>query len=162
MLVKKVIEFLRSSGTDYEISEAPPAFTAQQTAEEAHIPGGELAKTVIVKADGIFTMTVLPAPARIDFSLLKGVTGAAKVELATEGDFAELFPDCEIGAMPPFGNLYGMKVFVEEELTKDEKISFYGCSHTKLIRIAYADYQKLVEPEVGRFSRAYAADATAG
>jgi len=155
MPVTKVIEFLKSSGTDYEISDAPPAFTAQKTAEEAHVPGGELAKTVVVKTDDAFAMAVLPASARIDFALLKGVTGAGKVELATEEEFAGLFPDCEVGAMPPFGNLYGMKVFVEEELTKDEKISFYGCRHSNLIRIAYGDYEKLVKPVVGRFSPAY-------
>jgi Ala-tRNA(Pro) deacylase len=157
MPVTKVTGFLKSSGTDYEISEAPPAFTAQQTAEEVHLPGRELAKTVIVKIDGIFAMAVLPAPARIDFTLLKGVSGAGKVELATEEEFAGLFPDCEIGAMPPFGNLYDMKVFVEEELTKDDKISFYGCSHGKLIRVSFGDYIKLVKPETGRFSQAYAA-----
>lgn len=155
MPVAKVIEFLKSSGTDYEISEAPTAYTAQKTAEEAHVPGGELAKTVVVKTDDAFAMVVLPAPARIDFALLKGVAGAGNVELATEEEFAGLFPDCEVGAMPPFGNLYGMQVFVEEELTKDEKISFYGCSHSKLIRIAYGDYEKLVQPRAGKFSQAY-------
>ena len=161
MAVSKVVKFLKSKGVSYETMDTPAAFTAQQTAAEAHIPGRKLAKTVIVKVDGTFAMAVLPAPARIDFALLAGAADAAKVELASEQEFAQLFPDCEVGAMPPFGNLYGMKVYVDDELARDEKISFYGCSHTRLISVAYGDYQRLVEPVVGRFSRAYAAAAPA-
>jgi Ala-tRNA(Pro) deacylase len=153
MPVTKVLELLESSGVSYETLEAPAAFTAQQTAEEARIPGRELAKTVVVKIDGAYAMAVLPAPARIDFALLAGVAGSIKVELATEEEFAELFPDCEVGAMPPFGNLYGLKVYVEEDLAQDERISFYGCSHDRLIRMAYKDYARLVSPQAGRFSQ---------
>lgn len=157
MPIAKVKEFLENSGTDFEVTETPSAYTAQETAAQAHIPGKELAKTVIVKVDGAFAMAVLPAPERIDFTLLKGFTGAGSVELASEEEFAGLFPDCEVGAMPPFGNLYDMTVFVESGLAEDEKICFYGCDHSRLIRMAYADYERLVNPKVGRFSQVYAA-----
>lgn len=154
MPAAKVKEFLESRGVKYEILDIPTAYTAQETAAEAHVPGRELAKTVIVKKDdGSFAMAVLPASERIDFALLRGVVGTDRVELATEEEFAGLFPDCEIGAMPPFGNLYGMEVFVEKALTEDEKISFYGCDHSRLFRMAYADYESLVKPRLGRFSQ---------
>jgi Ala-tRNA(Pro) deacylase len=156
MPVEKVKAFLENSGADFEVIPAPAAYTAQETAAQAHIPGRELAKTVIVRTDGAFAMAVLPAPERIDFILLRGLAGAGNMELATEEEFAGLFPDCEVGAMPPFGNLYDMQVFVEESLAEDEKISFYGCDHSRLIRMAYADYERLVKPRVGRFSQAYA------
>ena len=156
MPVEKVKEFLESSGTEFEVIETPSAYTAQETAERAHIPGKELAKTVIVRVDGAFAMAVLPAPERIDFVLFRGLAAAQGVELATEEEFADLFPDCELGAMPPFGNLYDMKVFVEESLTEDDRIAFYGCDHSRLIRMKYADYEKLVRPQVGKFSQVYA------
>jgi Ala-tRNA(Pro) deacylase len=152
MPVTKVKEFLEGSGTDYEIIKAPTAYTAQETAAGAHVPGKELAKTVIVKADGAFAMAVLPATVRVDLGLLAGVAGARSVELASEEDFAGLFPDCEVGAMPPFGNLYDMPVFVEAALAKDEKICFYGCDHSQLIKMAFSAYEKLVRPTRGRFS----------
>lgn len=153
MPVTKVKNFLDERGADYELIDAPSAYTAQETAAEAHIPGRELAKTVVVKVDGAFAMAVLPASDRVDFGLLEGLSGAEHVELASEEEFAGLFPDCEIGAMPPFGNLYDMKVFVESSLAEDEKISFYGCAHSRLIRMAYSEYERLVHPRVGRFSQ---------
>ncbi len=154
MPVMKVKEFLESRGTKYEIIDIPTAYTAQETAAEAHVPGRELAKTVIVKkGDGAFAMAVLAATDRVDFVLLGGVAGVERLELATEEEFASLFPDCEIGAMPPFGNLYGMEVYVEKALEGDETISFYGCDHSRLVRMSYADYAKLVQPKVGRFAQ---------
>ena len=152
MPVTKVKDFLEKNGVDYELVDAPSVYTAQETAAETHIPGREMAKTVIVKMDGAFAMAVLPASDRVDFSLLKGLSDSENVELASEEEFAGLFPDCEIGAMPPFGNLYDMKVFVESNLADDERISFYGCAHSQLIRMAYGDYERLVHPRVGRFS----------
>jgi Ala-tRNA(Pro) deacylase len=157
MPIEKMKEFLESSGTDFEVIKAPSAYTAQETAAQAHVPGKELAKTVIVKANGTFAMAVLPATDRVDFGLLKGLAEAGSVELASEEEFTGLFPDCEVGAMPPFGNLYDMKVFVETGLAEDEKICFYGCDHSRLIRMAYADYERLVNPKVGKFSQVYAA-----
>jgi Ala-tRNA(Pro) deacylase len=131
-----------------------PAFTAQQIAASAHIPGKELAKTVIVKLDGKMAMAVLPASEQIDFDRLKEATGADSVELAGENEFKGLFPNCEVGAMPPFGNLYDMDVLVESHLKDDEEIAFNAGSHTELVRLPYQDYEQLVHPRVAEFSTA--------
>jgi Ala-tRNA(Pro) deacylase len=152
MPAKKLREFLDSHGVEYVTITHSPAYTAQKIAASAHVPGKELAKTVMVRVDGMMSMAVLPASYRVDFDLLREAAGATEVELAGEGDFRETFPDCELGAMPPFGNLYGMKVFVAERLAEDEEIAFNACSHTELIRMRYADFERLVKPTVVRFS----------
>jgi Ala-tRNA(Pro) deacylase len=128
------------------------AYTAQEIAELTHIAGKELAKTVIVKKDGQMTMAVLPASHKIDWDLLKEATGADKIELAEEKEFEGMFPDCDIGAMPPFGNLYGMEVYVEESLTKDREIAFNSGSHIELVKLSYEDFSRLIKPKVIRFS----------
>lgn len=152
MAVEKVKEFLDSNGVKYVTISHSPAYTALEIAASAHIPGDELAKTVMVKVDGVMAMAVLPASYQIDFARLQQATGAGQVELASEKEFEDMFPNCDVGAMPPFGNLYDMKVFVESHLTEDEEIAFNAGSHTELIRLPYADYAKLVQPEVGNFS----------
>ena len=123
-----------------------PAFTAQEVAASAHIPGKELAKTVIVKIDGELAMVVLPASEHVRMEHLREKLGAHQVELADEDEFKKAFPDCETGAMPPFGNLYGMNVFVSQSLGEDEEIAFSAGSHSELIRLPYADYERLVHP----------------
>ena len=110
------------------------------------------AKTVIIKVDDKIAMAVLPASYRIDFDGLKKALNSKKIELATEEEFAKLFPDCEIGAMPPFGNLYNMDVYVDDSLTEDDEITFNACSHNELMRMAYKDFEKLVTPVVVKFS----------
>ena len=152
MPVKKLKEFLGKNKVKYVTLSHSEAYTAQEIASSAHIPGKELAKTVIVKIDGKMAMAVLPASQRVYFDLLKKATGAKKVELATEGEFQDLFPECEIGAMPPFGNLYEMDVFVDESLREDEEIAFNAGSHTELIRLSYKDFESLVKPKVVKFS----------
>jgi Ala-tRNA(Pro) deacylase len=152
MPAKKVTQFLDEHKVKYVAIKHSAAFTAQEIAASAHIPGKELAKTVMVKIDGTMAMAVLPASYRVDFKGLTKLTGAKKVELASEGEFQELFPECEIGAMPPFGNLYDMKVFVANPLPEDEEIAFNAGSHAELIKLHYADFQKLVEPAVGDFA----------
>lgn len=152
MPAKKLREFLDSHGVEYVTITHSPAFTAQKIAASAHVPGKELAKTVMVRVDGRMCMAVLPASYRVDFDLLREAAGAAEVELAGEADFRETFPDCELGAMPPFGNLYGMNVFVAERLAEDEEIAFNACSHTELIKMRYSDFEKLVKPTVVKFS----------
>lgn len=124
------------------------AYTAQETAASAHIPGRELAKTVMVKIDGKMAMAVLPASYRVDFELLKSAAGTDDVRLAKEEEFVRLLPDCDVGAMPPFGNLHGMDVYVAEELTEDEQIAFNACAHTVLIKMPYRDFRRLVQPKV--------------
>ena len=152
MPVKKLKEFLDSHKIKYVIISHSTAYTAQEIAASSNIPGKELAKTVIVKINGEMAMAVLPASYMVDFNQLKKATGAKKVELASEKEFKDLFPECEIGAMPPFGNLYGMEVFVSESLAEDEEIAFNAGSHTELVRLAYKDFERLVEPEVVKFS----------
>jgi Ala-tRNA(Pro) deacylase len=127
------------------------AYTAQEIAASAHIPGRELAKTTIVKVDGKLAMAVLPASHMVHVKRLKEALGAHSVELANESEFRHAFPGCELGAMPPFGSLYGMDVYVEQSLTEDEEIAFNAGSHTELIRMGYADFAKLAKPEVIRF-----------
>ncbi len=147
MPVQKLKEFLDSQKVKYVAITHSPAFTAQEVAARAHIPGKELAKTVMVKVDGRLAMAVLPASLHVDLERLRSSIDAAKVELATEREFKDRFPDCEVGAMPPFGNLYGMEVFVAKRLAEDEEIAFNAGSHTELIRLRYADFERLVKPK---------------
>jgi Ala-tRNA(Pro) deacylase len=148
MPVQKLKEYLDSQGIKYVSIIHSPAYTAQEVAASAHIRGKAMAKTVMVKVDGKMAMVVLPASVKVNFALLKEVTGAHAVELASEQEFKDLFPECEPGAMPPFGNLYGMEVFVAEPLTHDVEIAFNAGSHTELIKLAYTDFENLVRPKV--------------
>lgn len=148
MPVNKLKEFLDSHGVKYVTISHSQAYTAQRIAELTHIPGKELAKTVIVKLDDKFAMAVLPASKRVDLDYLKRGAKAKQVELASEAEFKDLFPDCEVGAMPPFGNLYDMDVYVAEQLTGDEEIAFNAGSHTELVRMSYEDFDNLVKPKV--------------
>lgn len=155
MPINRLIDYLAHNKVSYERLTHTEAFTAQEAAASAHIPGKELAKTVIVKLDGLMYMAVLPASFNIDFEQLKHLIGVENAELATEQEFKDLFPDCDVGAMPPFGNLYSMGVLVAEKLAEDEEITFNACNHTDLIRMNYKDYEKLVKPKVLRFSYTY-------
>src|SRR5690606_31712731 len=148
----KVKQFLDEHHVSYQAIPHTRAFTAQGVAASAHIPGRELAKTVMIKVDGEMAMAVLPANYRINFDLLASSIGAVRVELANEVEFRQLFPDCEVGAMPPFGNLYGMEVYVTESVAEDEQIAFNAGSHTELIQIPYQDFERLVKPKVLKFS----------
>jgi len=157
MAIKKLKTFLDDNNIKYVSIIHSQAYTAQQTAESAHIPGKEMAKTVMVKVDNELAMLVLPASEKADLDLVKGAIRADSVQLASEGEFKDLFPNCEIGAMPPFGNLYGIPVYVEESLTRDENIAFNAGSHTELIKLSYNDYKRLVKPKVVRISTTYTA-----
>jgi Ala-tRNA(Pro) deacylase len=152
MPVKQLREFLDKNMVKYVTVSHSPAYTAQEIAASAHIPGRELAKTVMVKVDGRLAMAVLPASSHVDFDLLADAIGARRVELADESEFRQQFGECELGAMPPFGNLYGMEVYVADELTEDDQIAFNAGSHTELIRMAYADFERLVRPQIIRFA----------
>jgi Ala-tRNA(Pro) deacylase len=153
MPAKELQAFLDKHDVRYLTIRHSPAFTAQEIAASAHIPGREMAKTVILSIDGELAMAVLPAPLHVDLDELRRTLGASSVELANEAEFKDRFPDCELGAMPPFGNLYGMKVFVAAALAEDEQIAFNACSHTELIRMPYAAFVRLVNPVVLRFSQ---------
>lgn len=152
MPLKKLIEFLDNQGVKYVTIRHSKAYTAQEIAESAHLPGKELAKTVMIKIDGKMAMAVLPATERVDFDLLKAVVSTKNVQLAEESEFKNMFPECEVGAMPPFGNLYGLEVYAEKSLAEDQEIAFNAGSHTELFRLSYKDYERLIKPKMARFS----------
>jgi Ala-tRNA(Pro) deacylase len=156
MPLEKLREFLDSHKVKYIVISHSQAYTAQETAQAAHVRGREFAKTTIVKLDGKMAMAVLPASEKVDLGLLAAAAGAKKAELAAEVEFQGRFSECEVGAMPPFGNLYGMDVYVEEGITEDEKITFNAGSHTEAVQLSLKDYTSLVKPKVVRMSTAYA------
>ena len=148
MPLQKLQEFLDSHNIKYVVISHSLAYTAAGIAALTHIPGKELAKTVIVKIDGLLAMAVVSASQHVDLAHLKAATFAKSVTLATEDEFKEKFPDCELGAMPPFGNLYGMPVFADESLARDKEIAFNAGSHRELVRIAWEDFERLVQPRL--------------
>lgn len=152
MPVKKLKAFLDKEKIKYVSIVHSPAYTAQEVAASAHITGKELAKTVIVQLDGEMAMAVLPANRKIILQDLREVTGADQVKFVPEDQFKKLFPDCETGAMPPFGNLYGMEVFVAESLTENDTIAFNAGSHTEVIKLAFNNFERLVHPNVLSFT----------
>jgi len=151
MPVEALREFLDRNRIKYVVISHSPAHTAQDIAASAHIPGREMAKTVILRLDDRLAMAVLPASELVDLELLADAAFAQKVELADEEEFGDRFPDCQLGAMPPFGNLYGMDVYVADSLAEDEEIAFNAGSFTELVRMAYSDYARLVKPRILRF-----------
>jgi Ala-tRNA(Pro) deacylase len=144
----KVIEFLDGNDIKYATISHSPAYTALEVAQSAHIKGRHLAKSVIISVDNRLAMVVLPASHRLDTGPLGHAIGAVNLELASEPAFKKLFPTCEPGALPPFGNLYGMDVYIADCLIEDDLISFCAGSHTELIQMKYSDYQRLVTPKV--------------
>lgn len=161
MPLQKLKDFLDSQNVRYVVIAHSVAYTAAEIAAEAHIPGKELAKTVIVKIDGELAMAVVSASQHVNLSFLKAETFANTVDLATEDEFKERFSDCEVGAMPPFGNLYAMPVFADESLSRDKEIAFNAGSHRELVRIAWDDFEKLVQPRVMRIASLKRADEAA-
>jgi Ala-tRNA(Pro) deacylase len=145
---QKIKEFLASKHLTFEVLQHSPAFTAQQIAASAHISGKNLAKTVIVKIDGKMAMVVEPGHLKVDLDALRQQLNAQHIELATEMEFRSHFPECELGAMPPFGDLYKMDVYVSNNVTRDQFISFNAGSHSELIKMAYKDFYSLVHPKV--------------
>ncbi|HTL59109.1 MAG TPA: YbaK/EbsC family protein [Candidatus Limnocylindrales bacterium] len=152
MPVKQLKEFLDREKVKYISIIHSTAYTAQEVAASAHITGKELAKTIIVELDGEMAMVVLPANRKIVLQELREVTGSDQVKFASEEEFRERFPGCETGAMPPFGNLYGMDVYIAEGLANQDEIAFNAGSHTEVIRMAYSDFERLVRPKVLSFT----------
>ena len=148
MPATKVKEFLDSRGVKYVSIQHSPAFTAPEVAASAHVAGRDFAKTVIVRIDGVMSMVVLPANRRLVLTDLREMLEIDRVKLATEEEFKSAFPDCEIGAMPPFGNLYGMPVHVAACLAEEPEIAFNAGSHTELIKMAYQAFADLVQPKI--------------
>ncbi len=148
----KLEKYFRENGVGYRAMTHPVAYTAQEVAAAQKVPGQQIAKVVMVIADGRMAMLVMPASYRIDFPKLKRVLVAKETRLAREHEFADLFPDCDTGAMPPFGNLYNVPVYVDQSLTQDPEIVFQAGSHRETMKIAYADYARLAQPTVAEFA----------
>jgi Ala-tRNA(Pro) deacylase len=147
MPVKRLKEYLDRHGIEYVTITHSPAYTAQTIAAAAHIPGKDLAKTVMVVLDDQMAMAVLPSSTMVDLERLREAAEVKKARLATEAEFKGLFPECEVGAMPPFGNLWDMPVYVDATLAEDEDIAFNAGSHVELIKLAYGDFARLVGPK---------------
>lgn len=152
MPVKKLKEYLEKRHIKYAAIRHAPAYTAQEIAASAHVRGKEMAKTVVLKIDGELALAVLPASSRVDLRLLRETLGAEHAELAQESEFSSRFPDCEVGAMPPFGNLYGMRTYVADCLAEDEAIAFNAGSHSELVTLAFEDFDSLVHPTMLEFT----------
>jgi len=145
-------KYLRENGVGFEVKTHDQAFTMQEVAAALHVPGNQVAKVVIVCADESKVMLVLPAPYRMNVDLVRNLVGAKKIRLAKEEEFADLFPDCATGAMPPFGNLYGVPVYVDRSMAEEPHMVFRIGTHRETMKIAYADFARLAQPVVGDFS----------
>ena len=152
MPCQKLLQFLNDNAIDYSYHEHPKAYAAEDVAHKAGVSEREFAKTVMVKLDGLMAMAVLPASFKVNFNLLREAAGAQTVSLALEREFAARFPDCELGAMPPFGNLYGLKVYADGSLATTADIAFNAGTHREVISMSWDDFETLVGPQVVRFS----------
>jgi Ala-tRNA(Pro) deacylase len=148
MPVRKLTEYLDSNGVAYDTIEHSPAMTAQHAAGRAHIAGREVAKTVMVRLDARLAMAVVAAPDLVSPGKLGRAARVQSVEIAGEEDFGGRFPECELGAMPPFGNLWGLDVYADERLREDDRIAFAGGTHSELVQIPWRDFERLVAPRV--------------
>lgn len=152
MIARKLKEFLDQNQVKYVTITHSPAYTAQEVAASAHVPGRHMAKTIIIHVAGRMAMAVLPANRKIVLQDLMELTGNEEVRFATEMEFASRFPDCEVGAMPPFGSLYGMDTYVAPALAEDGRIAFNAGSHTEIIEMAYTDFARLENPRLMMFT----------
>ena len=152
MPANRLFRFLDENNIQYVTLKHSPAYTAQEVAASAHIPGKEMVKTVMVKLDGEMAMAVLPASETVTFAKLKKAAHATEADLATEAEFQDLFPNCEVGTMPPFGKLYGLPVYSDIRLAEDDEIAFCAGSHSELVRMRYIDYERLTIPEIVSFA----------
>ncbi len=152
MPARKLKEFLDQNQIKYISVVHSPAYTAQEVAQSAHVTGKEFAKVVIVELDGNMAMVVLPATRKVVLQDLRELTGSDEVKFASEEEFRERFPDCETGAMPPFGNLYGMDVYAAESLAENDEIAFNAGSHIEIIKMSFRDFDRLVRPRVMSFT----------
>jgi Ala-tRNA(Pro) deacylase len=150
-VLRRLKDYLDSQKVSYKTLAHKEAYTAPEIAHSLHVSGKDLAKVVMVKVGERFVMAVLPANWKVDLKRLKEVFQTSHVRLATEEEFKALFPDCDIGAMPPFGNLYGLEVYVDQSLTADEEIVFQAGTHVDAVKLRYEDFARLVRPTVAEF-----------
>ncbi len=149
---ERLEQLFRERGMKYKLTTHPEVYTAQEVAAVEHVSGYAMAKTVAVSADGKLVLVVLPAPHRVDIGKIKRALGAKEVRLAKEEEFGGVFTDCEVGAMPPFGSLYGVPVHVDRTLTTDPQIIFRAGTHRETVTVAYADFERLERPQVGDYA----------
>ena len=152
-ILNKLKEALDQANVSYEVFTHPLAYTAQEIAEKQHISGKEMAKVVMLEVDDALVMGVIPASSKIHLNTARASLGAVAVRLASEDEFTARFPECEIGAMPPFGNLFEVKVVIDPALEKDEYIYFNAGSHVQTVHMKYADFAKLVKPKVALLTK---------
>ena len=150
---ESIRKFVETHGIGFTPIHHRLAYTAQEEAAATHVPGRERAKTVVCIADGKPVLALLRAQDRVDLGALRTASGARQVRLAEEKEFAAFYPDCETGAMVPFGPLYGQTVYVDEALAKDPEITFHAGTHVDAMRMKYADFAKLVHPVAGPIGR---------
>lgn len=150
---QRLKDYLDSHQAHHQVLPHQAAYTAPEIAHALHVPGKELAKVVMVKIGDRFVMTVLPSTWQVDLKRLEEVFGTSHVRLATEDELKALFPDCDIGAMSPFGNLYGLEVYVDWSLTEDEEIVFQGGTSREAVRMRYQEFAALAHPAVEEFHR---------
>lgn len=152
MIAKDLKKLLDSHKIKYVMVKHSPAFTIQEVCQAAHFSSDKMAKSVIVKLDEGLAMAVIPGSKKVDLELLKKISKSKKADIASEDEFRHAFPDCELGAMPPFGNLYKMKVYVDDSLTKEKEIGFNAGTHSELIKMNFKDFEDLAAPTHGHFS----------
>ena len=160
MATRRIKEFLDGNKVKYTMVSHSPAYSAQEVAASVHIPGRQLAKTVIVKLDGRLAMAVVPATQEVDMIHLRSAAGATFAEVADTSEFVDRFEGCQLGTMPPFGNLFGMETYLEQDMAKQEFIAFNAGTHTEAIVIPFADYRRLAHPMLAHIAMAHAAMAT--
>jgi len=148
MSASRLAEFLDRRAVKYVTIRHSPAYTASEVAATAQVTGRDFAKTLVVKIGDELAMVVLPANRRLVLDDLREMLDSPWVQLATEAEFLSRFPDCELGAMPPFGNLYGMQVYVASSLSEEPEIAFNAGTHTEVVKMAYEDFERLVNPTV--------------
>jgi Ala-tRNA(Pro) deacylase len=161
MISNRLKDFLDRFEIGYDVMHHDPAFTAQELAARMHISGFEFTKTVVVKLDGEFALVAVPAPLRINFKELAKLAGVKKARLASEQEFQQFFPDCELGAMPPFGNLYQLPTYSDIEVTRNENIVINAGTHAEALRLRVADFNRLARPRVGRIAEPPPAEVAA-
>lgn len=152
MPCEKLLEYLDQNGIEYDLLEHPQAYAARETAVKAGVPIRLFAKTVLVRLDGLMAMAVIPSDHKVNFNLLRQAAAADTISLALEDEFEARFPDCDIGAMPPFGNLYDMPVYVDSHLAVVDTLTFNAGTHTETITMPYADFERLVTPHMAQFT----------
>jgi len=148
----KLSNYLKENKIGYEVVQHNVSYSAQHTAASVHTPGREVAKVVVIKSGENYVMAVVDAPHQVDLEKFAAVSGMKDPVVAEESELRDLFPECELGAMPPFGSLYGLEVFVDRRLEQDEEITFNGGTHFEAVRMKYADFKSLSNPVIGDFA----------